>query len=139
MNKNKKSKIILITISIIVFVFVMFLLIIKIKKKDDVTANTTTIKNIDEIIKIEKLEVAILNININENNSEVLLKIKNKDNEKRLFKNLKLTFINREDNVITEVLATIDSYIESNEEIVFNVYSDINLSGATSVKYELLN
>lgn len=139
MNKNKKSKIILITISIIVFVFVMFLLIIKIKKKDDVTANTTTIKNIDEIIKIEKLEVAILNININENNSEVLLKIKNKDNEKRLFKNLKLTFINREDNVITEVLATIDSYIESNEEIVFNVYSDINLSGATSVKYELLD
>ena len=138
MNKEKKKNIVLIILIIIILLLISTIIFVVIRDKQENHSNNV-VGLIKENVKIGKIEISIVDIKKIGYGYNTSLKIKNNYNDKKEIKDINLQFIDKEDNVLAEILAIVNQNIDSGKYVIINTTTDINLDSATKVKYTLLN
>lgn len=138
MNKEKKKNIVLIILIIIILLLISTIIFVVIRDKQENHSNNV-VGLIKENVKIGELELSIVDIKKIGYGYNTSLKIKNNYNDKKEIKDINLQFIDKEDNVVTEILAIVNENIDSGEYIIIDTTTDINLNSAVKVKYTLFD
>lgn len=138
MNKEKRKNIILIVFIIIILIFIVGITFI-VHHNKQINYSDNVVGLIKENVKIGELELSIVDIKKIGYGYNTSLKIKNNYNDKKEIKDINLQFIDKEDNVLAEILAIVNQNIDSGEYIIIDTTTDINLDSAVKVKYTLFN
>lgn len=137
---NKKNKILIILLIIIILLFVG-VIIIKVANTSKNTTTSTVDKenNIsNNIIKIDKLNIKLLEVSNNGDNNYIKLNITSKYKEDKFINTIKLILKDKDDKVVKELYYIYENNIKPNESSDIIIYTEENLNNVSKINYELV-